>query len=40
MSRYDAVILGAGAAGLFAAGIAAQRGLSVLLIDHARAPGE
>ena len=40
MSRYDAVILGAGAAGLFAAGIAAQRGLTVLLIDHAKAPGE
>ena len=38
--RYDAVILGAGAAGLYAAGIAAQRGLKVLLVDHARAPGE
>jgi predicted Rossmann fold flavoprotein len=39
-ARYDAVILGAGAAGLYAAGIAAQRGLSVLLLDHAKAPGE
>ncbi|MCR8723786.1 NAD(P)/FAD-dependent oxidoreductase [Frigidibacter sp. ROC022] len=39
-ASYDAVILGAGAAGLYAAGIAAQRGLSVLLLDHARAPGE
>ncbi len=32
---FDAVILGAGAAGLFCAGIAGQRGLRVLLIDHA-----
>jgi predicted Rossmann fold flavoprotein len=33
--RYDAVVIGAGAAGLFCAGIAGQRGLSVLLVDHA-----
>ncbi|MBX3653418.1 MAG: NAD(P)/FAD-dependent oxidoreductase [Ramlibacter sp.] len=32
--RFDAVIVGAGAAGLFCAGIAAQRGLRVLLLDH------
>jgi predicted Rossmann fold flavoprotein len=32
---FDAIILGAGAAGLFCAGIAGQRGLRVLLIDHA-----
>ncbi len=32
---YDVIILGAGAAGLFCAGIAGQRGLRVLLIDHA-----
>ncbi len=32
---YDAIILGAGAAGLFCAGIAGQRGQRVLLIDHA-----
>ena len=32
---FDAVILGAGAAGLFCAGMAGQRGLRVLLIDHA-----
>ena len=32
--HYDAVIVGAGAAGLFCAGIAGQRGLKVLLIDH------
>ena len=31
---FDAVIVGAGAAGLFCAGVAAQRGLQVLLIDH------
>jgi len=32
---FDAVILGAGAAGLFCAARAGQRGLRVLLIDHA-----
>ena len=32
---YDAVIIGAGAAGLHCAAIAGQRGLKVLLIDHA-----
>jgi predicted Rossmann fold flavoprotein len=32
---YDAVIVGAGGAGLFCAAIAGQRGLKVLLIDHA-----
>jgi predicted Rossmann fold flavoprotein len=35
MDSYDVVIVGAGAAGLFCAGIAGQRGLRVLLIDHA-----
>lgn len=34
MKRFDAIIIGAGAAGLFCAGVAAQRGLQVLLIDH------
>ncbi len=33
--QYDVVIIGAGAAGLFCAGVAGQRGLKVLLIDHA-----
>ena len=33
--QFDAVIIGAGAAGLFCAAQAGQRGLSVLLIDHA-----
>ena len=37
--HYHAVILGAGAAGLFCAGLLAQRGRRVLLIDHAPAPG-
>jgi len=32
---YDAVVVGAGAAGLFCAARAGQRGLKVLLIDHA-----
>ncbi|RZM12660.1 MAG: FAD-binding protein, partial [Sphingomonas sp.] len=36
---HDAIILGAGAAGMFCAGIAAQRGRRVLLIDHVERPG-
>ena len=32
--QYDAVVIGAGAAGLFCAGLAGQRGLKVLVIDH------
>jgi len=31
---FDAVVIGAGAAGLFCAGVAGQRGLKVLLVDH------
>jgi predicted flavoprotein YhiN len=31
---FDAVVIGAGAAGLFCAGIAGQRGLKVLVLDH------
>ena len=31
----DVVVIGAGAAGLFCAGMAGQRGLRVLLVDHA-----
>ena len=34
MLRFDAVFIGAGAAGLHGAAIAGQRGLRVLLIDH------
>jgi len=35
MQRFDAIVIGAGAAGLHCAGMAGQRGLHVLLIDHA-----
>jgi len=35
MSKFDVVVIGAGAAGLFCAGVAGQRGLKVLLLDHA-----
>ena len=35
MQQFDVVIIGAGAAGLFCAGVAGQRGLKVLLLDHA-----
>nr|WP_243846768.1 NAD(P)/FAD-dependent oxidoreductase [Sphingomonas japonica] len=38
--QYDAIILGAGAAGLFCAAIAGQRGRRVLLVDHADRPGK
>ncbi|MFT4191033.1 MAG: NAD(P)/FAD-dependent oxidoreductase [Comamonas sp.] len=34
-NAFDAIIIGAGAAGLFCAGLAGQAGLRVLLIDHA-----
>lgn len=34
MPTFDVTIIGAGAAGLFCAGVAGQLGLSVLLIDH------
>lgn len=37
---WDAIILGAGAAGMMAAIEAGRRGRRVLLVDHARAPGE
>jgi predicted Rossmann fold flavoprotein len=39
-SHYDAIILGAGAAGLMCAAIAGQRGRRVLLVDHADQPGK
>ena len=38
--HFDAVVLGAGAAGLFCAAQAGQRGLKVLLIDHAEKVAE
>jgi len=37
---WDALILGAGAAGMMAAIEAGRRGRKVLVIDHAKAPGE
>lgn len=37
---HDAIILGAGAAGLMAAAVAGQNGRRVLLVDHADAPGK
>jgi hypothetical protein len=38
-SSYDAIVLGAGAAGLFCAGLAGQRGRRILLVDHGTEPG-
>lgn len=38
--RYDAVVLGAGAAGMMCAIEAGKRGRRVLVVDHAAAPGE
>jgi predicted Rossmann fold flavoprotein len=38
--HYDAIILGAGGAGLMCAAVAGQRGRRVLVIDHADAPGK
>ena len=34
VQEYDVVVIGGGAAGLFCAGVAGQRGLKVLLLDH------
>lgn len=39
METFDAVIIGAGAAGLFCAAQAGQMGLRVLLIDNGKKPG-
>jgi hypothetical protein len=40
MDQHDVIILGAGAAGLFCAGQAGQRGLRVALLEKAEAPGK
>jgi hypothetical protein len=40
VTEYDAIILGAGAAGLMCAGVAGQRGRRVLLVDHADKVGK
>jgi predicted Rossmann fold flavoprotein len=39
-NSHDVIVLGAGAAGLMCAGVAAQRGRSVLVLEQARHPGE
>ncbi|MEQ1814512.1 MAG: NAD(P)/FAD-dependent oxidoreductase, partial [Candidatus Nitrotoga sp.] len=39
-SHFDVIIIGAGAAGMMAAGIAGQRGRRVLLIEHYHKLGE
>jgi predicted Rossmann fold flavoprotein len=36
---FDAIIIGAGAAGMFCAAIAGQRGRRILLLDHSPEPG-
>ena len=38
--NYDAIILGAGGAGLMAAAVAGQAGARVLVLDHASEPGK
>ncbi|MDO9112631.1 MAG: NAD(P)/FAD-dependent oxidoreductase [Polaromonas sp.] len=38
--KFDVVVVGAGAAGLFCAGLAGQRGLKVLLVDHSEKVAE
>ncbi|MFM6986952.1 MAG: NAD(P)/FAD-dependent oxidoreductase [Hydrogenophaga sp.] len=40
MQSFDVVVVGAGAAGLFCAGVAGQRGLKVLLLDHSEQVAE
>jgi predicted Rossmann fold flavoprotein len=40
VNSYDVIILGAGAAGLMCAGIAGQRGRSVLVLEQSRHPAE
>ena len=40
MHSFDVVIVGAGAAGLFCAGVAGQLGLKVLVLDHSEKVAE
>ena len=40
MQNFDVVVIGAGAAGLFCAGIAGQRGRAVLVLDHSEKVAE
>ncbi|MEF3108245.1 NAD(P)/FAD-dependent oxidoreductase [Raoultella sp. WB_B2P2-3] len=39
MERFDAIVIGAGAAGMFCAAQAGQAGLRVLLLDNGKKPG-
>ncbi len=38
--HYNVIIIGAGAAGMMCGAVAGQRGRSVLMLDHAKKPGE
>ena len=40
VEQYDAIVLGAGAAGLMCAAVAGRRGKKILLIDHADQAGK
>jgi predicted Rossmann fold flavoprotein len=40
MQNFDAIVIGAGAAGLFCAGVAGQLGVKILLIDHSEKVAE
>lgn len=40
MAAFDVAVIGAGAAGMMAASVAGQRGLKVVLMDHAKKLGE
>ena len=39
-NQFDTIVLGAGAAGLFHAGLAGHRGRRVLVLDHAKRPAD
>ncbi|MBL8385874.1 MAG: NAD(P)/FAD-dependent oxidoreductase [Burkholderiales bacterium] len=40
MRDFDAIVIGAGAAGMMCAGVAGQRGVRVALLEHGAEPGE
>jgi predicted Rossmann fold flavoprotein len=40
MKKHDVIVIGAGAAGMMCAAEAAKRGRDVLIVDHAKKPGE
>lgn len=39
MERFDVIVIGAGAAGMFCAALAGQAGCRVLLLDNGKKPG-